>query len=129
MQKLKKLLPLPAICGRHVEDRIFGGTDTALDEFTWTVQLAYQEGLNLNIPSIRRTGPPRVIHERFPTYTPLLPANYVIYSRSLTSVTILFAGDKFAFRCGGSLINERYTITGEIEIVQICELPEYSQPS
>lgn len=58
MQKLKKLLPPPAICGRHVENRIFGGDDTALDEFTWTVQLAYQEGLNLDIHVLNGPPPP-----------------------------------------------------------------------
>lgn len=37
------LLPTPGVCGIHTSDRIYGGTETKVDEFPWTVLLEYSK--------------------------------------------------------------------------------------
>lgn len=39
--KTFKKLPEPPFCGMDTTDRIYGGTDTSIDEFPWTVLLFY----------------------------------------------------------------------------------------
>lgn len=41
--KLKSKLPQSPHCGRDDQDRIFGGTETDLDEFGWIVLLEYKK--------------------------------------------------------------------------------------
>lgn len=41
--ELKKAVPQPPNCGQYSQDRIFGGSETELDEFTWTVLLEYKK--------------------------------------------------------------------------------------
>lgn len=39
------LLPSFPQCGKMLENRIFGGVETALDEFPWTALIEYQSGM------------------------------------------------------------------------------------
>lgn len=41
MENLRKKLPKPPICGSDAQDRIFGETETEINEHPWTVQLVY----------------------------------------------------------------------------------------
>lgn len=41
LEDLKKLLPDPTYCGPDANDRIFGGSDTTIGEFSWTVLLKF----------------------------------------------------------------------------------------
>lgn len=36
-------LPKAPFCGVDVQDKIFGGTDTKLDEFPWLAQIGYDK--------------------------------------------------------------------------------------
>lgn len=40
---LNKLLPYPGECGQDLEDRIYGGTETKINEFPWMVLLHYSK--------------------------------------------------------------------------------------
>lgn len=40
-KKLIKNFPSPSECGLDVQDRIFGGIQTEIDEYPWTVQLEF----------------------------------------------------------------------------------------
>lgn len=41
------IIPNPQKCGRvGVSDRIFGGTDTSIDEYPWTALLLYSNKSN-----------------------------------------------------------------------------------
>lgn len=40
---VQSLLPKPPNCGVDVEDRIFGGTKTMIDEFPWFALLKYSK--------------------------------------------------------------------------------------
>lgn len=42
-KKLKAKLPQSPQCGRDVQDRIFGGKETDIDEFPWMVLLEYKK--------------------------------------------------------------------------------------
>lgn len=41
LEKLHQLLPRPALCGLDAQNRIFGGTDTEITEFPWSVLLEF----------------------------------------------------------------------------------------
>lgn len=43
IEKLKEKLPQPPNCGQDSQDRIFGGSETKIEEFPWTVLLAYDK--------------------------------------------------------------------------------------
>jgi hypothetical protein len=40
LKKLKELLPQPPHCGGDSQDRIFGGSETEINEFPWLVLLS-----------------------------------------------------------------------------------------
>lgn len=43
LEDLKKLLPDPTFCGPDLHDKIFGGRDTSIGEFSWTVLLKFEK--------------------------------------------------------------------------------------
>jgi hypothetical protein len=43
LKKLKKKLPQPPHCGQDSQDRIIGGTEAKINEFSWMVLLEYQK--------------------------------------------------------------------------------------
>lgn len=43
LEDLKKLLPGPTFCGPDLNDRIFGGSDTSIGEFSWTALLKFRK--------------------------------------------------------------------------------------
>jgi hypothetical protein len=42
LPKLKTLVPLPPVCGTVIEQKIFGGKETGIEEFPWSALLFYK---------------------------------------------------------------------------------------
>jgi hypothetical protein len=87
LDSLKRKVPQAPNCGQSMQYRIMGGKQTEINEYPWTVLLEYED--------CERMG------ESF---------------GSSNKVEFILDDNSTEFLCGGSIINKRYVLTGELEV-------------
>ncbi|CAO1358462.1 unnamed protein product [Diamesa serratosioi] len=100
------VLPMAPNCGTSIKDKIFGGTQTELNEFPWTALLGYKNG---NKPIQFYCGG-SLINNRY-----VITAAHCL-SESLTNVRLGEWDKSQEIDCDHSLINEKHCAPKPIDI-------------